>query len=67
MSNLDGEVSKAIQEAVRETGQPDKVANRLVAWLNAMSASDLSADDEREYLATVRDAINVSVGGSDED
>lgn len=68
MSSLDREVIKAIQEAVSEAGQPDRVAKRLEAWLNSMSASDLSADDEREFLTTVRDAIIVNVsGGSDED
>ncbi len=68
MSNLDREVIKAIQEAVREAGQPDKVAKRIEAWLNAMSTSELSAADEQGYLETVRAAIIVNVtGGSDED
>ena len=68
MSNLDREVIKAIQEAVREAGQPDKVAKRIEAWLNAMSTSEVSATDEQEYLEKVRAAIVVNViGGSDED
>ncbi|GAB4375195.1 hypothetical protein H6G89_33580 [Oscillatoria sp. FACHB-1407] len=68
MSNLDREVIKAIQEAVREAGQPDKVAKRIEAWLNAMSTSELSATDEQGYLENVRAAITVNVtGGSDED
>ncbi|PSB22817.1 hypothetical protein C7B61_06100 [filamentous cyanobacterium CCP1] len=68
MSNLDHEVIKAVQEAVREAGQPDKVAKRIEAWLNAMSTSELSATDEQGYLENVRAAITVNVtGGSDED
>lgn len=68
MSNLDREVIKAIQEAVRETEQPDKVAKRIEAWLNAMSTSELGATDEQGYLENVRAAITVNVtGGSDED
>jgi alkanesulfonate monooxygenase SsuD/methylene tetrahydromethanopterin reductase-like flavin-dependent oxidoreductase (luciferase family) len=68
MSNLDREVIKAIQEVVREVGQPDKVAKRIEAWLNAMSTSELSATDEQGYLENVRAAITVNVtGGSDED
>lgn len=68
MSNLDREVVKAIQESVREAGQPDKVAKRIEAWLNAMSASELSATDEQGHLENVRAAITVNVtGGSDED
>jgi hypothetical protein len=68
MSNLDREVIKAIQEAVREAGQPDKVAKRIEAWLSAMSASELSSTDEQGYLENVRSAITVNVtGGSDED
>ena len=68
MSNLDREVVKAIQEAVCEAGQPDKVAKRIEAWLNAMSISELSATDEQVYLENVRAAITVNVaGGNDED
>jgi len=68
MSNLDHEVIKAVQEAVRETGQSDKVAKRIEAWLNAMSASELSSTDEQGYLENVRSAITVNVaGGNDED
>lgn len=68
MSDLDREVIKAIQEAVREAGQPDKVAKRIEAWLNAMSTSELSPTDEQGYLENVRAAITVNVtGGSDED
>ena len=68
MSNLDHEVVKAIQESVREAGQTDKVAKRIEAWLNAMSASELSATDEQGHLENVRAAITVNVaGGNDED
>jgi hypothetical protein len=68
MSNLDQEVIKAIKEAVTEAGQPDTVAKRIEAWLNAMSNSELSTSDEQEYLNMVRNAISVNItGGSDED
>lgn len=68
MSNLDREVIKAIQEAVREAEQPDKVAKRIEAWLSAMSTSELSDTDEQGYLENVRAVITVNVsGGSNED
>lgn len=68
MSNLDQEVIKAIKEAVIEAGQPDTVAKRIEAWLNAMSNSELSTTDEQEYLNMIRNAISVNItGGSDED
>lgn len=63
MSSLDHEVIKAIHEAVSESGQLDKVANRIEAWLNAMSTSELSASDEQDYLENVRSAITVNVTG----
>lgn len=57
MSNFDKEVIEAIREAVREQRQPDKVARRIEAWLNAISTSDLGASDEREHLDKVLNAI----------
>lgn len=68
MSQLDHVVSEAIQEAVNEAGQPDKLAKRIEAWLNAMSTSELSSTDEQQYLENVLSAITVNVtGDSDED
>jgi len=68
MSQLDHVVSEAIQEAVNEAGQPDKLAKRIEAWLNAMSISELSPTDEQQYLENVLSAITVNVtGDSDED
>ena len=67
MSNLDSEVIKAIQEAVCEANQPPKVVNRIEAWLNAINTSELSADDEQEYLKNVLDAIDVSITGEDDE
>jgi hypothetical protein len=68
MSSLDREVIKAIREAVGAEGQPAEVANRIEAWLNAMSNSELSATEEQEHLETVLAKITVNeVGGSDED
>ncbi|WP_156119909.1 CxC ATPase DNA modification system associated small protein [Leptolyngbya sp. KIOST-1] len=63
MSSLDYEVISALYEAVSESGQLDKVAKRIEAWLNAMSTSELSASDEQDYLENVRSAITVNVTG----
>ncbi|HEY9874429.1 MAG TPA: CxC ATPase DNA modification system associated small protein [Candidatus Obscuribacterales bacterium] len=68
MSQLDDVVIEAIQEAVDEAEQPNKVAKRIEAWLNAMSTSELSSTDEQQYLENVLSAITVNVtGDSDED
>ena len=57
MSDFDKEVIAAIREAVRGQRQPDKVAKRIEAWLNAISTSELSAGEEREHLNNVLNAI----------
>lgn len=68
MSSLDHEVLKALQEAVQELGQTEKVARRIEAWLNAISTSELSAADVQGHLENVRSAITVNIaGGTDED
>ncbi|MDY6804952.1 MAG: CxC ATPase DNA modification system associated small protein [Cyanobacteriota bacterium] len=64
MYNFDEKVIAAIREAVREQRQPDKVAKRIEAWLNAISTSELGASEEREYLNNVLNAIK---GESDEE
>ncbi len=63
---LDEELIKAIKESVQEEGQPEKVADRLIAWLEEMSKTDLSATQQSQYLYTVRQAINTNLTGEDE-
>lgn len=57
--SLDSEVIKAIKDAVKEEGQPENVANRLIAWLDEISSLELSATEASEHLDIVRKSINL--------
>jgi Na+/phosphate symporter len=63
---LDPEVIKAIHEAVSEVGQPDAVAEKLVAWLESMSTSELSATDKTKKLELVYSAMKLEEIGEEE-
>lgn len=57
--SLDEEIKKAIQDSVQEMSQPDSVAQRLIAWLEAMSNSQLSATEKSQRLDLIYQAINI--------
>jgi len=57
---LDPEVTESVEDAVRSHGQPPAVAKRLLAWLNAMSASELPRERDAELFSAVADVIDVS-------
>jgi hypothetical protein len=57
---LDPEVVESIVDAVRSHGQPDTVSKRLLAWLTAMSTTELSRDRDAELFSAVADVIDVS-------
>lgn len=61
--SLDSELEDAIHSAVADAKQPSAVGQRLVAWLKELSESDLSQDDKVGYLANVRSALKIGVGG----
>jgi hypothetical protein len=61
--NLDEEVLAAIRQATRECGQPETVADRLIAWLGQMSRDELSAQKNSEYLINVRKTLEVASVG----
>ena len=57
---LDTEVIKAVKKVVDELGQPNTLAERIVAWLEQMSSSDMSKEDELKQLNLVRRAIKLT-------
>ncbi|WP_027255201.1 CxC ATPase DNA modification system associated small protein [Planktothrix agardhii] len=57
--SIDSEIEKAIKASVHEVGQPEVVSDYLIAWLRAMSNSDLSATDNSKHLNLVYKAINI--------
>jgi len=67
MANFDPEVLKAIAEAVKEQRQPETVANRLEAWLNAMSVSDLKDKDNKAHFDNILDVITINGKGDNDE
>lgn len=63
---IDSALEAAVIEVVREAGQPEAVASRILAWLKAGSAGELSIDDNEQLLMLTRNAIVVGeVGNAD--
>ena len=60
---LDFALEKAIFEAAEEAGQPRTVAQRVVAWLKALSVGDTSEEQDRESHALVMSAIELTEDG----
>jgi uncharacterized protein YdeI (BOF family) len=57
---IDIKVYEAVHEAVKNHNQPEKVAKRMMNWLEQLSdgtASLSSQDDIRVSLGTILDAI----------
>lgn len=56
------EVAEAVQKAVREEGQPEKLGNRILAWYEAISSGrDSMADAEsvNRRVSVILDAVEV--------
>jgi hypothetical protein len=60
---LDEILTKAVSSAVEQFGQPHAVASRLVAWLEAMSTTDVSAEEESRFLENARNAVQIQTHG----
>lgn len=54
---LDPALAGALKTAAKEAGQPDAVANRLLAWLTQMSDNELSRDARGQFYDEVRQAL----------
>jgi len=60
---LDPALAGALKSATKELGQPDAVANRLLAWLTQMSDQDLSRDARGQFYDEVRQALVLPEAG----
>ncbi|WP_447909478.1 CxC ATPase DNA modification system associated small protein [Brevundimonas bullata] len=56
---LDKALIEALEDVVREEGQPRAVAQRLAAWLNRLSEAEVGRDENTSLLANVREALVV--------
>ena len=52
---IDLRVRQAIVEATREMGQPEAVADRLAAWLEALSNGNTGFDQREETTKRCKD------------
>lgn len=43
---IDARIAQAINEAVKEAGQPDTLARRLIAWFEAVSSGNEDINDQ---------------------
>ena len=58
--SLDAEIIKAIQDAVKKENQSDSVAKRLIAWIEAMSNSEISNTNNSNHLDSIYNAIDIT-------
>ena len=63
---LEPELKKAIVSVVAERKQPDELAQRLIAWMEEMSESEVGIDEKMNHFKGVLEQINLD-GGSNED
>ena len=60
---LDKEVEEAIKSVVLDSGQPEKVAIRLITWLNKMSEGNIPSEDQKKFLElTLKEIIRNEQG-----
>lgn len=46
---IDPRIRTAIQESVRDHGQPDEVANRIIKWFEDVANGNESLEREEDY------------------
>lgn len=69
---LDPRITQAINEAVKEAGQPDTLARRLIAWFEAVTSGNEDINDDAtaaRHLEVLFDGTVVedAADGEDED
>ena len=55
--SINPQLENAIKQAVKDVNQKPTLANRLIAWIDAMSHRELSKDEMHQFLDTSRNAI----------
>lgn len=61
---LDAALEGAIKQAVAEGKQPPAVAERMIAWLEALGNGDVSPEQKDAFYARLMGAVT---GGEDSD
>lgn len=69
MPTIANEVRDAIRTAVEEAGQPENVADKLVAWMERIASGAESVADEesvRRHLDVLIEAVEVDTVSEEE-
>jgi len=67
---LDERIASALKRTIKKLEQPDVLANRLIAWLDALSSDPSGLDRLEEVIKSidnVLDAVELPDEGDDED
>lgn len=56
---MDAEIKNAIKIACSEDGQSDDFANKLIKWVEALSAKSMTAAQNSDHLNIVIKSINL--------
>jgi hypothetical protein len=59
MSRVDENVVEALKAAAVQIGQPVEVAQRLVAWLDALAKGNTTMDDSDESTQRISDLLDL--------
>jgi hypothetical protein len=57
MKENDSAVSTAIEQACQALAQSPNVAERILAWLEAVASEGLSAEEKAQRVGLIRDEI----------
>ena len=63
---LDPALTDAVRKATADSGQPDAVASRVLAWLTRLSDGELSRDTNAQFYNETRQVMKIE-GASDAD
>lgn len=69
MPTIANEVRSAIRSAVEEAGQPDDLAEKLIAWMERIASGAESVTDEesvRRHLDVLMEAVEIEAVSEEE-
>ena len=56
---LENELIEAVKKIVNKENQPKAVADRLIAWLEEASQAEITEEDEKRFLKSLRNSIDL--------
>ncbi len=62
---IDKALEDALEDTIRNSGQPETVARRIIAWVRQMSQGSLVKEDDARFLKAICDELRLE--GDSED